>query len=297
MRGDCFAKVVVSCLLCLLIVGCCIQIGCGIPLAKHEKIVRLSEPSPTEALLAAETRNGSITVTSADVTDCNVTATIIARAGSHADAEKLAEQTKIRLVRSGDKLTVKIDKPYPVCSQSITVNLDVTVPKQTSLDFQTRNGAISISSIEGDVHAKGRNGAVRICEIKGGIDVTARNGSVTVQKADGNMRIDTRNGKVSCEEISGDIKVSTRNGKSCVVYSRDAQPVCNISMTARNGDIKLTTPPNFSASVEVSTRNGAIHSNLPITVKGRIDKSLKGTIGNGEGKLYLKTRNGSIAIR
>lgn len=299
MRCGYFEKLAVGCFVCLLVAvsGCCVQIGCGVPLAKHEKIVRLSEPLMAGSVLAAETRNGSITATGADVTDCNVTATIIARAGSQADAGRLAEETKIRLERFGDKLTIKIDKPYTVCNQSVTVNLDITVPRQTSLDFNTRNGAISISSIDGNIHAKTRNGAVSISEIKGSIDVTARNGSVTLQGTRDNMKIETRNGKVTCKEISGDIKVLTRNGGASVVYSKDAKPICNISMDARNGDIKLTTPPNFSASVEVSTRNGALRSDLPITVTGRIDKLLKGTIGKGEGKLYLKTRNGSVKIK
>jgi hypothetical protein len=50
--------------------------------------------------------------------------------------------------------------------------------------------------------------------------------------------------------------------------------------------------------VEASTHNGSINTDLPITVTGKVSKNkLTGTIGNGDGKLYLETHNGSIRLR
>jgi len=50
--------------------------------------------------------------------------------------------------------------------------------------------------------------------------------------------------------------------------------------------------------VDASTHNGSINTDLPITVTGKVSKSkLTGTIGNGDGKLYLETHNGSIRLR
>jgi hypothetical protein len=49
--------------------------------------------------------------------------------------------------------------------------------------------------------------------------------------------------------------------------------------------------------VDADTDVGSIRTDLPLTVKGKIGKSLHGTIGAGEGKLYLRTDVGSIRIR
>jgi DUF4097 and DUF4098 domain-containing protein YvlB len=69
-------------------------------------------------------------------------------------------------------------------------------------------------------------------------------------------------------------------------------------MVTHNGSVSLTTPPNFSAKVDVSTNNGSINTDLPITVTGKITKKkLTGTLGTGEGELYLETHNGSIKIK
>ena len=62
--------------------------------------------------------------------------------------------------------------------------------------------------------------------------------------------------------------------------------------------IELETPPELSARVEVSTHNGSIKTDLPITVTGKLSRRrLTGPIGSGEGELYLETHNGSIRIR
>jgi DUF4097 and DUF4098 domain-containing protein YvlB len=65
-----------------------------------------------------------------------------------------------------------------------------------------------------------------------------------------------------------------------------------------NGGIELTAPANHSAKVKASTHNGSINTDLPITVTGKVSKKkLTGTIGSGDGDLYLETHNGSIRLR
>jgi hypothetical protein len=63
-------------------------------------------------------------------------------------------------------------------------------------------------------------------------------------------------------------------------------------MATHNGGVDFTAPPNLSAMVDVSTHNGSIKTNLPITVVGKIGRrKLTGKIGTGEGKLHLETHN------
>jgi len=311
------------------------DVGESLP-ERNEKVEHLSAPLKAGSTLAVQTRNGSITVNGADVAECSVKATISVRAKTAEEAKKLAEGTKIRLEPSGKKLTVKIEKPllpHERCNCSIVVNFDITVPKQTSVDFVTRNGGVAISGIaginvrtrngavtakkisgnvqadvrnakvvcediSGDIKLSGRNGSVTLSHVQGNINARTRNGAVTTRQTLGNIQIETRNGKVVCEDISrGDVKVSTRNGKTYVAYAKIAPPICNVSIVSRDGAIDFIPPPEFSASVELSTRDGSIRSNLPLLVTGQIKKSLKDTIGTGEGKLHLQTRNGSITIK
>lgn len=277
-----FTKVSHGCLLCLLMLfaGGCINIGSCALLAKSERTVHLSAPLPAGSLFATETRNGSITISGADVADCNLTARITARATNEQDARELAEKTKIKLEPSGDGLIARIEMPTSITRKSVSVDLEIIVPNRTDIELTTHNGDIRITTITGEV------------------DGTTHNGEVITEQVAGTIKLRTHNGSVICEKVSGDVKLRTHNGGVRAFYSESAPPVCNVSIVTHNGGVHFTAPQNFSAEADVSTHNGSIQTDLPITIIGKLSKrKLTGKIGTGQGKLHLQTHNGSIKIK
>ena len=278
MKNSFLKKIMLVSLLCLLAVGVgsCINIA----RAKYERTVQLSAPFSPGSSFTAQTHNGSITIAGADIADCNITATIIGWAITEEGAQKIAEQTTIKLIPSANKLTARIDKPTFRFSRSVSVSLDVTLPDNVDLELTTHNGALVIKNITGRLNG------------------TTHNGKITAEQVSGTAELHTHNGSVICREISGDTKLKTHNGSIKVYYSQAAPSVCDISLITHNGGVELTTPKNFSGEVEASTHNGSINTELPITVKGKVSKKkLTGTIGTGQGKLYLETHNGSIRMK
>lgn len=281
MKNRHMIKVSLGCLLCLFVfvTGCCMNFGCTM-LGKYERTVELSAPLSPGSTFAAKTHNGSITIHGADVAECSLTAKIVTRAGTDEEAQELSDQVSVTLVPSGSGLTAKIDQPTRLINKSVSVSYDIQLPNQTSLELITHNGAVSIADITGNTNA------------------TTHNGKVTTENVSGTTVLATHNGSVNCQNISGGAKLNTHNGGVDVLYSETAPSVCDVSIETHNGGIGFTSPPNFSARVEASTHNGSVHTDLPITVSGKVSKrNLTGTIGTAEGKLYLKTHNGSIRIR
>ena len=268
-------------LLCLMITfaGCYINIGCAMR-AKYERTVQLSAPHSPGSDFEAQTHNGSIKIAGADVTDCNLTATITARAITEEEAKKLAETTTVKLENLGGKLIVKIDKPTFMTNKSVNVSLDVQIPSESNLGLTTHNGSVEIRNISG--------------RLKG----TTHNGKIIAEKVSGTTDLHTHNGSVICREISGDSRTKSHNGSVKVYYSKTAPSVCDISLITYNGGIELETPSNFSGEFYASTHNGSIRTDLPITIVGKVSKSkLSGRIGEGSGKLHLETHNGSIRVK
>ncbi|MFC1794513.1 DUF4097 family beta strand repeat-containing protein, partial [Planctomycetota bacterium] len=64
----------------------------------------------------------------------------------------------------------------------------------------------------------------------------------------------------------------------------------------RPGSIEFNAPAQLSAHIDASTNVGSVNTARPITVVGKVGKSVKGTIGAGDGKVRLKTNVGSIKI-
>ena len=275
-------RVSLSCLLCLLtlLAGCCIYVGSCDLQAKYVKIVHLTMPLSPCSSFETQTHNGSITVQGSDVADCNVTATIVARARTDEGAMELADETQVSFERMGENLILKIKRPKSLINRSVSVSLDCIIPDHVNLKLGSHNGAVKTTSITGD------------------IDAATHNGKMTADKVTGTIKLQTHNGGVECREISGDSRLRTHNGSVKVYYSEAAESVCDISIVTHNGGIELKAPHNYSARIDASTHNGSINTDLPITVTGKVSKNkLTGTIGDGQGELYLETHNGSIRIK
>jgi len=262
MKQSYFIKTLLGFLLCLLIFtgSCCINTGCW-PRAKYERTDKLYAALEPNSVLIAETDVGSITIIGAEVTDCNGTAEICVKAPTEEEAMEIAGKVKVNLIPQGKTLTFKIEKPHLKHNRSISISYNITVPKQTNLQLESDVGEICISNISGEIKAK------------------------------------TDVGKIKCKEISGDIDLKTDVGEVKVVYCETAPALRNASIKTDVGGIDFTVPTDFSATVDAKTDVGSISTELPMTVKGKVSKSLHGTIGEGKSKVNLSTDVGSIKIR
>ena len=295
MQNGHFKRVSLASLLGLAIFpyGCIINVGSRPMRAKCQRTVRLSASLSSGSTFTTQTHNCSITINGAprlrwdelapakaEVTDCNIVATITARAETDEEARELAEKIEITLEPLGDGLTAKIKRPTLLVNKSVSVSLDVTVPNQTDLELGTHNGSIVVADISGRINA------------------TTHNGEVATERFSGTAVLETHNGPITCRETSGDAKLKTHNGSIKAFYCEAAPAVSDISIISHNGSIELTASPGLSARIDASTHNGSINTDLPITVRGKgTKKRLTGAIGSGEGKLYLETHNGSIRLR
>ncbi|MBN2589657.1 MAG: DUF4097 family beta strand repeat protein [Sedimentisphaerales bacterium] len=261
--------------------GCVIYVGSGCQSEKFSKIVHMPVTPLSPGLnFQAQTHNGSIEIHGEDVIECNITATITGWASSEKKAEEIVERTELRIDQSESGLVFVIDKPRNLVNCSVGVSLDVVLPNEVNLNLVSHNGRIEIENISGNTNA------------------TTHNGKVSVNNISGITDLGTHNGKIEAKEISGDINFVSHNGKVEAVFSQAAEPDCDIIMVTHNGGIELTAPQNYSAKVNVSTHNGHIDTELPITVLGKFSNNkLVGTIGDAQGNTELTTHNGSIKIK
>ncbi|UCE48488.1 MAG: DUF4097 family beta strand repeat protein, partial [Phycisphaerales bacterium] len=224
----------------------------------------------------------------------------------------------------GSKLTVKLEKPILMMNQSVDIQVEAMVPKSCDVELDTDDGDITIENINGDIDIKTDDGSVSLARIVGDIkirsndgsidvqefnsdvvsqragwiDIQTDDGSVTMSRVVGDIKVRSNDGSTRVEEVAGDVNIQSDDGRITVIYSEDASSVCNVSMVTTDGAIDFTAPANFSASAEIITDDGSINTDLPIKVTGKLGKSgIKGTIGTGEGRLYIKTDDASIRIR
>jgi len=129
------------------------------------------------------------------------------------------------------------------------------------------------------------------------IDATAHNGGIHIADVRGNIRFETVNGGVTLQRLGGDVQGHTTNGGLTVELAGNHWDGQGVNVTTTNGGVKLAVPENYSAHIETSTVNGGVHVDFPVSVQGRIDRSLSFNLGSGGATVRAVTTNGGVKIR
>ncbi len=147
-----------------------------------------------------------------------------------------------------------------VKDNDVSVDFTVRVPAGVGFIGRTVNGDVDALGIQGDVQAH---------TVNGGIDISS----------------------------TGLAEATTVNGSITASMNR-ANWDGTLSFTTVNGSVTLELPDDLSCDVSVSTVNGHLDFDFPLTVEGRFSpRHVKGKIGQGGRSLVIKTVNGSVQLR
>ena len=254
----------------------------------YERTESLSASMAGLERIKIDTSFGNVKIIGTDTTECNVTAEINGQAPTLDEARQLAEQTKITLATEGKVLVFKVEKPstsnnyiYRANLRSIGISYDVTVPTRTGIKCETSFGNVELKNITGDIDAK------------------TSFGKIDAENITGRVQLDTSYGEVDCKGITtGDFRATSSFGKMDIAFSDACPADIRAKIETSFGDVDVDIPPNFAGDVAVETSFGSVKTELPITIKGDFGKTrLNGSIGQGKGKMELKTSFGSIKIK
>lgn len=248
----------------------------GISQDQGELTVPFSDPAK-KGKVRIDIKTGSVEVRGTDRKDV-----LITYAGRKAK-EKDKEPTKDGLRRiSGAAMDLEVSEKnnnidIESDSWNLGVDLIVEVPKNVDLHVETYNdGNLHISDINGEIVA------------------------------------DNYNGKIVAENISGSLVANTYNGGIKVTFNKVTADT-PMAFTTYNGDVDLTLPENFKASLKMKTAQGEIFSafdfsvkkNEPVTkteknsgtYKVYLDDWVKGDVNGGGPEFMIKNYNGDIYLR
>ncbi len=137
-----------------------------------------------------------------------------------------------------------------------------------------------------------------IVKVPAGVAFTGRtvNGSVEASRLNGDLVLSAVNGSLVFS-TTGEARAHTVNG-SIRGEMGQASWTGTLEMQTVNGGITLGLPPDLNSDVRITTVNGDIKTDFPVTVSGAISRrKLDGTIGAGGRLLSLSTTNGSVTLK
>jgi DUF4097 and DUF4098 domain-containing protein YvlB len=217
--------------------------------AKYERTVQKQVHLDSGSNLVAKTSSGSITVTGADVSDCNVVALICVQAPDEQQAWETAEQVEIILEKVGNTLIVKAEKPLKKQKYSISVSYDITVPKQTNVECNSSYGPVKFSNIQGDAKGESSSGSIFAEHIQGSAHLHTSYGSVSCRDISGcNIKVKSSSGSIVAERIKGSADMHTSYGS--ITCGDISGPV--IKLKSSSGGINLSEASGGDYDVHTS---------------------------------------------
>lgn len=243
----------------MVLAGC--HIGGDAFKAKFTRSENLTATLTDIASIDVSTNVGRIELIPGDVAEIQIAAEIKVKAGSEEKAQELGEGVRIEAEPSGRTLVVKAVKPSGFGRNQLEVDFTITAPAALAIKAAVNVGDIRITDFTGRVEA---------CS-----DV----------------------GKILCTGLRGDADLHTNVGDVRAEYASDAPAAISINASANVGDVELAGPKDISAKIAAETNVGDISSDRPLTIRGSLQKSIRASLGNGDGRINLKTNVGSIRIR
>jgi hypothetical protein len=139
-------------------------------------------------------------------------------------------------------------------------------------------------------------------------------GDILVENVEGEIEVNNVDGDVKLNKVSGTVVAHTVDGDLTVSLLK-VNPGKAMSFSSLDGDIDVTFPADFKASVKAHTNNGEIYSDFDVQPavartpvvkdergKGgkfsvQVDKGVVGNINGGGPEVVFKTFDGDVYIR
>ncbi len=139
------------------------------------------------------------------------------------------------------------------------------------------------------------NGEIRLIGLMSAATVRADNGEVFAESLEDSLLAGVVNGSLVLKNIYGSVSAEMVNGSISGDVSLPPDGECVLKMT--NGPIMLRIPVSTSARFSAGTVNGTVQVHgLTFYDLQSSRKSVQGTLGQGRGRIELKSVNGDIVV-
>lgn len=197
---------------------------------------------------------------------------------------------------------------------------DVGVPYGVQLIVRSQSGDVRVHDSRGSLEAHANSGDLEVEGLNGRLDVNTLSGSITARDVTGDVDIATTSGDIKIYNLSGSADVGTVSGdvelRAVTAKSIRAKttsgdlrfdglvdPAGRYEFSTHSGDVEMHIQKDASAQLSVSTWNGGITSDFPITLRPgehgigfATGKRYTFEVGGGAARISAETFSGDITI-
>ena len=185
-----------------------------------------------------------------------------------------------------------------------------------ALDVDVASAAVDIANVKGNVTVNGGSGSSTLTNVTGDIVLDLGSGSTRLSKITaGDLKVDAGSGGVAGDNISVSGRFDLDAGSGSCEFSqlsaRRAQfdvgsgslradfmtDVDDVKIDAGSGAVTLAFPESVGAELDIETGSGGISSDFPVQVSRTDRHVLRGTLGDGKGRISIDAGSGGVRLR
>lgn len=216
-----------------------------------------------------------------------------------ADAKLAAEAVELRETLNGGELVVSVELPASGRNKTFTVAFDLLVPEDLVVSVITDNGRISVDGLTvAQLDTTFGEIDLAFTRAPAGGETTLRtsDGPVRADSHEGDLDVATTNANVELFSIAGNTRVLTTQG---AIAARILPPRAGeVFLSTTNAPIDLGLPRDYGARLlAVTSAPGVVSvSDLVFNPTGSFPDQAEGVLGDGAGRVDLRTTNADIFI-
>ena len=224
------------------------------------------------------------------------------KGGSADRAKRLLENVEVRIEQRGNDIFVEPHLYEQERSwlemfrgKRFRVDFDITVPRECAVDAQT---------VSGDIEVQGTRGPMRVESVSGDVSIGDAQGPMRVKSVSGDVEVNDYVGALEGSAVSGDVTIHGRV-RSCELHTVSGDISVDLDPDPSGRESRLKT---ISGDVEIGliassctcdyhTASGDLECDAPARIirEGRKDRMV--IIGEGAGRLHVKTVSGDLTIK
>jgi len=208
--------------------------------------------------------------------------------------------------QSGDHVNFDLkEKPHLGIHFSIgnsrEPRVTVETPSALDLEARTEDGGLKVSGVQGSLQLHTSDGSVDVEDVGGAVRLTASDGSIKIHNVTGTLESRSSDGQVTVEGKFTGLQLHSSDGNLDVTLADGTQLNTASRIESSDGTVKLRLPRSLALDLDVSTSDGGINCELPLTMEGynsahSSGHNLRGHLNAGGVPLTIHTSDGSVTI-
>ncbi|HET9603152.1 MAG TPA: DUF4097 family beta strand repeat-containing protein [Gemmatimonadales bacterium] len=221
--------------------------------------------------------------------------------GTFDDSDGRGRDVRIRGSGSGTRASADLEVGLPA-GRSLDLYLaagEVSVRNvKGNLSVDVGSASVDVDGLAGDFTLDAGSAPVRLAHIKGGT-LSLDTGSGTIAATDVSataISLDSGSGDVTLDGVSStDLSLDTGSGDVTLRLNTD---IDQLMLDSGSGSVTIYVPPDLGAELDVDGGSGDIDVQLPLLNRSsdEDDDSLRGTLGDGHGRITIDSGSGDVRI-